>query len=137
MKAILVLDEMPNSCYACPLTYIDYGDDAYYGANTTRCVIDKDTIPHHGKWDECPLKDLPQKIVGKREMFMPTYSLGWNDCIGTMLGEEEGNNGLKPLKDENHEYYGCPSCRHIVSSVQNYCENCGQKLDWRNVGEIE
>lgn len=83
------------------------------------------------------IRPLPQKIVGKREMFMPTYSLGWNDCIGTMLGEEEGNNGLKPLKDENHEYYGCPSCRHIVSSVQNYCENCGQKLDWKDIGETE
>lgn len=48
------------------------------------------------------------------------------------------NNGKKPLpKDESHEYYGCPSCRHIVSSVQNYCENCGQKLDWRDIGETE
>lgn len=27
------------------------------------------------------LKPLPQKIEGKREMYMPTYSLGWNDCL--------------------------------------------------------
>ena len=54
------------------------------------------------------------------------------------LAKKKENNGLKPLpKDESHEYYGCPSCRHIVSSVQNYCENCGQKLDWRDIGETE
>ena len=122
MNSILILGNKPGDCFNCQLHF----------HNINICAYLKKFGP-----DECPLKDLPQKIVGKREMFMPTYSLGWNDCIGTMLGEEEGNNGLKPLKDENHEYYGCPSCRHIVSSVQNYCENCGQKLDWRNVGEIE
>lgn len=43
----------------------------------------------------------------------------------------------EPERDESHEYYGCPSCRRIVSSVQNYCENCGQKLDWGDIGETE
>ena len=92
MKAILVLNEMPNSCSACPLTYIDYGDDAYYGANTTRCVIDKDTIPHHGKWDECPLKPLPSKKVPVFDPNSASYDEeyekrimneidGWNACI--------------------------------------------------------
>ena len=78
MKAVLVLNEMPNSCHACPLTYIDYGDDAYYGANTIRCVIDKDTIPHHGKWDECPLKLLPNEFGNDIE---DQYAIGWNDCL--------------------------------------------------------
>lgn len=97
MKAVLVLDDMPNSCHACPLTYIDYGDDAYYGANTTRCVIDKDTIPHHGKWDECPLKDLPQKLDANdcHRMFSGTFSereakgYGWNACRYAIVGETE------------------------------------------------
>lgn len=88
-KAILVLNEMPNSCHACPLTYIDYGDDAYYGANTTRCVIDKDTIPRHGRWDECPLKTLPQKksieLACQKEDEGNDYGagliVGWNDCL--------------------------------------------------------
>ena len=94
MKAILVLNEMPKSCYACPLTYIDYD----YGANTTRCVIDKDTIPRDGKWDECPLKPLPEKR--KREpwssneyvFYNNLHKLGWNDCIDKITGgtnEEE------------------------------------------------
>lgn len=78
MKAVLVLDDMPKSCHACPLTYIDYGDDAYYGANTTRCVIDKDTIPHHGKWDECPLKPLPNEFGNDIE---DQYAIGWNRCL--------------------------------------------------------
>lgn len=99
-KAVLVLDEMPKSCYSCPLTYIDYGDDAYYGANTTRCVIDKDTIPRHGKWDECPLKPLPQKKETDIETDLSSgddyisgykdgYKEGFNACLDAITGETE------------------------------------------------
>lgn len=81
-KAILVIDEMPKSCHACPLTYIDYGDDAYYGASTTRCVIDKDTIPLDGKWDECPLKPLPEKKQHGEEIDYEYICIdGWNACL--------------------------------------------------------
>lgn len=37
------------------------------------------------------IRTLPQKIEGKREKFMPTYSLGWNDCLDAV------ELGLKPL----------------------------------------
>lgn len=33
------------------------------------------------------------------------------------------------FQDEVHHYL-CPSCRSIVSCNQNYCDECGQKLDW-------
>ena len=139
MKAILVID-MPTDCPECPMAHWNKLDE-FTGCEAISgkkyAINDKEYAESSCRPSWCPLKDLPQKIEGKREMFMPTYSLGWNDCIGTILGEEEGNNGLKPLKDESHEYYGCPSCRHIVSSMQNYCENCGQKLDWRDIGETE
>ena len=96
MKAILVIDEMPKSCYACPLTYIDYD----YGANTTRCVIDKDSIPTHGKWDECPLKSLPQKYNNGIEYNIKPHSnfngylevgfkMGWDACIDKITGDKE------------------------------------------------
>ena len=74
MKAILVID-MPTDCIKCPLA------DGY-------CW---NTFPTKGRADGCPLKDLPQKIEGKREKFMPTYSLGWNDCLDAI------ELGLKPL----------------------------------------
>lgn len=87
MKAILVLNEMPKSCYACPLTYIDYD----YGANTTRCVIDKDTIPRDGKWDECPLKKLPEiKYINLNDKHDDLiFQMGWNACLDEIMGKTE------------------------------------------------
>ena len=43
----------------------------------------------------------------------------------------------KPLKDKLREegYCGCPICKHLVDSVSNYCEHCGQALDWTEEGE--
>ena len=32
------------------------------------------------------------------------------------------------FQDEVHHYL-CPSCRNIVSHNQNYCEECGQRLE--------
>lgn len=40
----LYMAKMPNSCKECPLTYLDTGDDAYFGANERRCVIDDSCI---------------------------------------------------------------------------------------------
>ena len=38
----------------------------------------------------------------------------------------------KPLDDHliKTGYWGCPICKHMVDSVSNYCEHCGQALDW-------
>ena len=31
--------------------------------------------------------------------------------------------------EESH-YYLCPECRNILSSNQNFCEECGTAIDW-------
>ena len=79
MKAILVID-MPESCKDCRLKYFDYGDDAYYGGVTERCVIDGSEISISGRYDDCPLRPLPQK---KNTDFHPNvvYANGWNACL--------------------------------------------------------
>ena len=33
--------------------------------------------------------------------------------------------------DEPHHYL-CPDCGNIVINQHNYCEECGQKLDWND-----
>lgn len=79
MKAVLVIDT-PKNCSECKLMYLQ-------GIGESICnAVDWEERP---SW--CPLKDLPQKIEGKREKFMPTYSLGWNDCLDAI------ELGLKPL----------------------------------------
>lgn len=32
--------------------------------------------------------------------------------------------------DEYRPYYGCSSCKHIVTACQDYCDRCGQAIDW-------
>lgn len=38
----------------------------------------------------------------------------------------------KPLPDNLREegYCCCPVCKHLVDDVSNYCEHCGQRLEW-------
>lgn len=84
MKSILVI-ETPTNCYECPLIY--WGNIGGWNCKPTRALLDD----ANGKPEWCPLRPLPQKIEGKREKFMPTYSLGWNDCLDAV------ELGLKPL----------------------------------------
>ena len=60
-KSVLVIDT-PESCEECRLKYFDSGDDAYFGGGTERCVIDGSEISISGRYDDCPLRPLPQKI---------------------------------------------------------------------------
>ena len=55
--------EMPKSCKECPLTYLDTGDDAYFGANEKRCVIDDSCVDGMGseRAYDCPLVEAIPK----------------------------------------------------------------------------
>ena len=59
----LYLNKMPNSCKECPLTYLDTGDDAYFGANERRCINNDscvDGIVSERAYD-CPLVEAIPK----------------------------------------------------------------------------
>lgn len=73
-KAILVVD-IPKSCGSCEIT-----NCRYYGSNF-EC-----------REENCPLKEVPEKfeIYGMRykgKYPVPSYRIGWNDCIDTILEE--------------------------------------------------
>ena len=53
----LYMTKMPKSCKECPLTYLDTGDDAYFGACERRCVIDDSCVDGMGseRAYDCPL----------------------------------------------------------------------------------
>ena len=36
----------------------------------------------------------------------------------------------KPKIDNRYIMYICPYCNDFVKVSHNYCQNCGQKLDW-------
>ena len=72
----LYMNKMPNSCKECPLTYRDTGDDAYFGANERRCVIDDscvDGMTSERAYD-CPLIEvIPKDNVYKAILEMMKY----------------------------------------------------------------
>ena len=85
MKAILVIEEMPESCGKCRLA--DFGK---CWGSTSYIHMSTNDIPK-----ECPLKPLPTKITTatlsdqeqeRTELFtsmalLKTYADGWNDCL--------------------------------------------------------
>lgn len=40
------------------------------------------------------------------------------------------NEPMKPLSNGLYGFGKC-ECGHIVNKEQNYCSNCGQRLDWK------
>lgn len=60
MAVIVTGMDMPGKCADCKLTYLDTGDDAYFGANEYRCVIDDSVIDCNvsEKAYDCPLKSV-------------------------------------------------------------------------------
>ena len=83
MKAILVI-EMPKSCRDCKLTYLDTGDDAYFGVNVQRCIFDDADADTDERYYDCPLKSLPQMKwheEGKENECEEWFKNGWNACL--------------------------------------------------------
>nr|DAM66125.1 MAG TPA: hypothetical protein [Caudoviricetes sp.] len=83
-KSVLVID-MPEDCGKCKFI-----SEFWCRAMNGRRVPNNDVIPN---W--CPLKPLPEKMkltgVYNREYFqsngkMPSYKIGWNDCIDKITG---------------------------------------------------
>lgn len=87
MKAILVID-MPKDCGNCPCVGEEFG------------ICQADEKNRDCDWYKtpswCPLKPMPEKkwvaewfdriMENNKEHLM---SLGWNDCIDEILGEEK------------------------------------------------
>ena len=96
----LYIAKIPNSCKECPLTYLDTGDDAYFGAYERRCVIDDscvDGMASERAYD-CPLVEAIPKADYKTDLIAMLTELQldieehtitsgvtnqgtWNECI--------------------------------------------------------
>lgn len=86
-KSVLVM-ETPENCKSC----IHIGTFIHFCRVNCRDIEDPSVKP-----DWCPLKPLPEKMkltgVYNREHFqsngkMPSYKIGWNDCIDEITGGE-------------------------------------------------
>ena len=94
MKAILILDKMPENCMECPLRFKDGDTDDWF---RFRCHMSTDQIPKEGRLNNCELKPLPEKVETPKiiqEQIDGWHKLageyiGWNACIDELLGETE------------------------------------------------
>lgn len=68
---------------------------------------------------------------------------GWKYCrkYGTLGGLEKHiskkplmryeNMGLGISPNERFKVYGCPCCKEEIDEETSFCQNCGQKIDWK------
>lgn len=119
MKAILILDEMPKTCYECPLMSGDMYCKGFIPYTYENVVITKmcveDYVMIGTRHSHCHLKPIPQKkeakeikhfedfvyvkteydlienkIVGKIKYDIETiFNEGYNSCLDEILGGEE------------------------------------------------
>ena len=102
-KSVLVIDT-PENCYDCPFGTEYCGDSEYEGCCELAECLDSDmrliTEEHYdyeseSRPDWCPLQPLPEKMkvtgLYNGEYFkaggkLPSYKIGWNDCIDEITG---------------------------------------------------
>ena len=53
-----------------------------------------------------------------------------NDSCDMAMQALEKQIPKKPKTDDRYVMYICPCCNDFVKVSHNYCQNCGQKLDW-------
>lgn len=85
MKAILVFDEMPNSCGECPLKHLE----ERWMCNLTDKIVSIDCEKPKPTW--CPLRPLPSfkavDLNDTRDVLM--FCHGWNTCLADITGETD------------------------------------------------
>ena len=95
----LYMNKIPNSCKECPLTYLDKGDDAYFGAYEKRCVIDDscvDGMASERAYD-CPLVEAIPKDEYKANMvtILKKIQTEIEECIEDTENYSDYNAGLR------------------------------------------
>lgn len=77
MKAILVLNEMPENCDKCRIRCEHY--HSAYKNGTTKSI----------KPDSCPLRPAPEKRQTTDDFWQGCVNIVRNHCIDEILGDKE------------------------------------------------
>lgn len=92
------------------------------------------------KWNNQKSAELFQNLKSRKMQItdIENYMQFEDECVQkgfsfkSLLEAREKQIALKPLEfktPDNVPYYGCPCCGHTDVEDQNYCDNCGQKLN--------
>ena len=106
--------DMPKCCDDCGLIYLDTGDDAYFGQNEYKCVIDGSSIPVKSpeRAYDCPLVDIKTPPAGPKKG-------KW------VKDEDESAKHIEAI-------YFCSACHNFEAWGEaeryNFCPNCGADM---------
>lgn len=78
-KAILVLDEMPQYCLACPFCYEKYHEGSW-------CDLLNESVPQWKILELCPLKEAPEYQFEWNNDIAGDWERGYNACLDEILG---------------------------------------------------
>ena len=93
MKAMLVINQMPNSCYDCKYCQFDARKYNFRGCILTDTEVQDGTIDICKEVHSCcPLKPLPNERevnMAKQNEYEVAVNEGWNACIDKILEEKK------------------------------------------------
>lgn len=86
MKAILVINKMPKSCYDCQYCRFDARRYNFRGCVLTDTDVQDGTIDICKELHSCcPLKPMPEKLP---EVYCDSMWWGWNKILDRMIEEQ-------------------------------------------------
>lgn len=93
MKAVLVIDEMPNQCIECPCYRQSQYKKLFEWCNVTDRQLTWQEVVRTPEW--CPLKPLPKikpmtKADSTYDPWEDTYRRGWNACLEALEDLQNG-----------------------------------------------
>lgn len=112
----LYMNKIPNSCKECPLTYLDTGDDAYFGANERRCVIDDSCIDGmvSERAYDCPLVEAIPK--DEYETRLKADMVAMLDKIRAEIEEQV----LESLSDGGDDWFTAEKVNECLEIIDKY-----------------
>lgn len=110
----LYMNKIPNSCKECPLTYLDTGDDAYFGANERRCVIDDSCIDGmvSERAYDCPLVEAIPKDQYEARLKADMVAI-----LTEIQLEIEELNTPPAYQDEDYFLIGTNRCSELIQQI--------------------
>lgn len=120
------VDEMPRTCYDCPLV-------CHYCGTTAKCIFLKKDKPLVEDGISYRIKDCPLELLDNNDIETPKAPIQPTELHRYGMGEL-------------YEDYGCPTCGYflayepvgrtlIMDNEVTRCQHCGQLIRWGKIME--
>ena len=93
-----ILVDVPEKCSQCSFWFAKATEPVEY-----RCMAKQRQLENlNGRPDWCPIRELPEEmeVCGKYPQPgkpVPSYRIGWNDCLKTIISNQEERDNAKEI----------------------------------------